>query len=91
VTCGGVYAAVGRAADAAPLRARLDAHLIDSYNYGGYYAIAGDRARALDWFARAVDERTPSAIQLGLDVRIWQLQDEPRARALLAKVGLPLD
>jgi len=94
-TCGGVYAAVGRNADVAPLRARLDARLaartLDPYDYGLYYLLAGDRARAFDWFERSIKERSPSAIQLGLDVRVWGLGDDPRARALLAQVGLPLE
>ncbi len=92
--CGGIYGAVGRAADAdaafARLLAQRAAKNFDAYNVGMYWLFRGDADRAADWFATAFAERSPSMPALWIDVRgTPAAREHPRIRALLAKLGLP--
>jgi hypothetical protein len=55
----------------------------------GYIRLAfGDEAGALAAFARAVDERDPSLVWLGVDPRVNSLRQHPRFAALLKQLGL---
>jgi len=49
----------------------------------------GDRERALQAFARAIDERDPSLVWLGVDPRVDSLRQDSRFVALLKQLGLP--
>jgi eukaryotic-like serine/threonine-protein kinase len=53
------------------------------------YAMAGDRARALDWLEKACDERDPNMVYLGIHPVVDPLRAEPRFKALLRRMGLP--
>jgi Tfp pilus assembly protein PilF len=53
------------------------------------YAMAGDRALALDWLEKACDERDPNMVYLGIHPVLDPLRAEPRFQALLRKMGLP--
>ena len=48
----------------------------------------GDRAGALAAFARAIEERDPSMVWLGVDPRVDALRGDPRFVAMLKQVGL---
>lgn len=48
----------------------------------------GDRARALDWLERAVDQRMLRSIHLAVDPDYAAVRNEPRFRTLLARMGL---
>jgi tetratricopeptide (TPR) repeat protein len=49
----------------------------------------GNNTRALELFSRAVDERDPSVVWLGVDPRLDGLQHDPRLRELLRVIGIP--
>jgi len=50
----------------------------------------GDQTRALQLFSRAVDERDPSVVWLGVDPRLDGLQHDAQFRELLRVIGIPL-
>jgi tetratricopeptide (TPR) repeat protein/TolB-like protein len=50
----------------------------------------GNKERAIELFAQAVEERDPTVIWLGVDPRLDALQHDARFRELLRVVGLPL-
>ena len=47
----------------------------------------GDRERALNAFARAIDDRDPSLVWLGVDPRVDSLRPDPRFVELLKQLG----
>jgi serine/threonine-protein kinase len=49
----------------------------------------GDRAGALDAFDRALEERDPTLVWLGVDPRVDALREYPRFTAMLKQLGLP--
>ena len=51
----------------------------------------GEVEEALDLLDRSFDERSSWLIHLGVDPRLDPLKEEVRFRALIARVGLPLD
>jgi eukaryotic-like serine/threonine-protein kinase len=56
----------------------------------GYVKLAfGDREGALQAFTRAIDERDPSMVWLGVDPRVDALRPDPRFAAMLKQLGLP--
>jgi serine/threonine-protein kinase len=55
----------------------------------GYVWLAfGDRERALQAFARAIDERDPTLVWLGVDPRVDALRQDVRFAAMLKQLGL---
>jgi serine/threonine-protein kinase len=55
----------------------------------GYIRLAfGDHEGALQAFARALDERDPSMVWLGVDPRVDPLRQDPRFAAMLKQLGL---
>ena len=55
----------------------------------GYIQLAlGDKAKSLDFFEKAVAERDPQIVWLGVDSRVDTLRGEPRFRELLKAIGL---
>jgi hypothetical protein len=81
---------------AAALRQAADLELAKHAGEGGVamdaaisYAMAGDRARALDWLEKAYAERDPFMVYIGCDPRFDSLRAEPRFQALLKRMGLP--
>lgn len=49
----------------------------------------GDRGAALDWLERGFGERAAKMVLLGVDPQYDRLREEPRFRALLARLNLP--
>ena len=60
-----------------------------AFDVGGNYALAGDRARALDWLEKAYAERDPNMLFIGFNPIFDSLRAEPRFQALLKAMGLP--
>jgi len=55
-----------------------------------YISLAfGDRDGALDAFDRALEERDPTLVWLGVDPRVDGLRQYPRFTAMLKQLGLP--
>ncbi|HET7218284.1 MAG TPA: protein kinase [Vicinamibacterales bacterium] len=52
------------------------------------YIALGRKADALTQFERALDEREPSLVWLGVAPRVDPLRDDARFKAILAKIGL---
>ncbi len=48
----------------------------------------GEREHALQGFARAIDERDPGVVWLGLDPRVDSLRSDPRFSAMTKQLGL---
>lgn len=48
----------------------------------------GDKARALDWLERAVDQRMLRSLHLAVDPDYEVVRSDPRFRSLLARMGL---
>jgi serine/threonine protein kinase/Tfp pilus assembly protein PilF len=56
----------------------------------GYIRLAfGDREGSLQAFARAIEERDPSMVWLGVDPRVDSLRQDARFTAMLSQLGLP--
>ena len=68
--------------------APLDDGVKVSYAWHLSYAMAGDRARALDWLEKACAERDPNVMYLGINPVLDSLRAEPRFQALLRKMNL---
>jgi serine/threonine protein kinase/tetratricopeptide (TPR) repeat protein len=78
-----------RAAAAALEKAGRDGTLVVRPRDLAYLYIAlGRKEDALTQFERAVDERDPSLVYLGVAPRVDPLRDSPRFKAILAKIGL---
>jgi hypothetical protein len=60
-----------------------------AFDAAGNYAIAGDRARALDLLERAYAERDPNMPYIGCMPFFDPLRAEPRFQALLRRMNLP--
>jgi TolB-like protein/Tfp pilus assembly protein PilF len=61
-----------------------------AYEAAWNYAMAGDRALALDWLERSYADREPNMPYIGIDPVFDPLRSEPRFQALLRKMNLPL-
>jgi tetratricopeptide (TPR) repeat protein len=53
------------------------------------YAYRGERAKALDWLDRAVDQRDPGIINIKTDPMFAALRGDTRYKAVLRKMNLP--
>jgi TolB-like protein/Tfp pilus assembly protein PilF len=60
-----------------------------AYEAAWNYAMAGDRARALDWLERSYAEGVAALPYIGIDPVFDPLRAEPRFQALLRKMNLP--
>lgn len=89
----GYLAQAGRTAEARERVAALIARCGATGGCAGViasgYAYLGERARALDWLDRAYEVRNMSLIWSGRFVELAPLRQEPRYKAIMAKVGLP--
>jgi Flp pilus assembly protein TadD len=90
---GHLYAASGRLTDARKMLAELTTQP-NATDIAFFAALicAGleDKDAALTWLERAVTERSGSVRYLKIDPRLVGLRNEPRYRALIQRVGLPL-
>ena len=48
----------------------------------------GDTGRAIEWLERAVEQRDPGLVYLGVDPEWAEERDDPRVAALLERIGL---
>jgi eukaryotic-like serine/threonine-protein kinase len=63
---------------------------IAAFQIGEVYAFRGERDRAFEWLERAYAQRDPGLSEIKGDPLLKGLEGDPRYRALLAKLGLPL-
>jgi len=61
---------------------------VDPYSVACAYAWLGETDRALTYFSRAVDERSPNVPILKMDFLPEGLKGDPRYQALLRRIGL---
>lgn len=84
------YAAAGRQADARALVDALETRAKREYFSRTWlaraYAALGDKDRALTWIETAYEERDKWLIYANVDPSFDALRDEPRFRAILAKI-----
>ena len=53
------------------------------------YVNLGDRDKAFEWLKQAYEERSPYLLALKVDQKWDPIRQDPRFRALVAKIGLP--
>jgi tetratricopeptide (TPR) repeat protein len=84
---GGYKEAMRRAADILAARSRTT--LVLATDVAWLYLEAGERSKSLDWLEKGVDANDPNILYVG-----WppndRLRAEPRFKALLRRVGLPV-
>jgi eukaryotic-like serine/threonine-protein kinase len=83
---GGPHEGFRRAADALSSRSRETSPL----RIADYYALAEEWESALEWIEAAVDVRDANAPVIGCVPTFWPLHDDPRFRAIVERMGLPL-
>ena len=83
---GGPKEGFRRAADALASRWRRT----DTINIAGYYALAEEWELALEWIEALVEVRDANAPVIGSLPTFWPLHDDPRFRAIVERMGLPL-
>jgi adenylate cyclase len=54
------------------------------------YVCAGDKSRALDWLEKGYEVRDPNMVFIGIDPSWDPVRSEPRFRALVEKMRLPV-
>jgi eukaryotic-like serine/threonine-protein kinase len=62
---------------------------VGSSQFAFVYEALGDRGAALDWLAKAADERDPDLLWLAVDPRVDSLRSEPRFQEVLGRLGVP--
>ena len=62
----------------------------DAYQIAQVYAWRNERAQALDWLERAYRQRDGGLEEIKTDPLLSNVRTEPRYRALLQKMNLPL-
>ncbi len=86
-----VYYALGRKAESDATLARLITMGVDSaVSIAEVYAYRGERENAIQWLERAYAQRIPDAQYVKGDPWLRNLSVEPRYKALLRKMNLPL-
>jgi eukaryotic-like serine/threonine-protein kinase len=85
------YASAGRLDDARALVPELEANPVGVilWELPGIHAHLGDRERALDWLERVFDLPHPWAPWARRYPELASLREEPRFRALVARLNLP--
>ena len=90
---GHLYAVAGKKTQARKLLADLiaqDGKVDVAFFVALIYAGLNEKEQALKWLERAVDQRSGSVRYLKVEVRLKDLREEPKYRALMERVGLPL-
>ena len=79
-------------------RAAADAALTDlitngrdqlAYQIAEVYALRGEKEKAFEWLQIAFDEHDTGMLALLVDPLLHSLSDDPRYKALLAKMNFP--
>jgi tetratricopeptide (TPR) repeat protein len=71
------------------LAARSNETYVGPIPVAGYFAIAGDNDRALEWLEKAYEERIPDMVFLGVRP-VWDnLRDDRRFQDLMRRMNLP--
>lgn len=83
---GGPHEGFRRAADALASRWRRTS----TVRIATYYALAEEWESALEWIEAAVDVRDANVPVIGCVPTFWPLHDDPRFRAIVERLGLPL-
>jgi TolB-like protein/DNA-binding winged helix-turn-helix (wHTH) protein/cytochrome c-type biogenesis protein CcmH/NrfG len=86
------YHALGRAQEADAALARLEKEHSEYFAMyiAEVYAFRGDKDHAFEWLERAYAQRDMSLFFIKQEILLLPLQDDPRYRALLHKMNLPL-
>jgi eukaryotic-like serine/threonine-protein kinase len=88
-----VYARTGKATEAQRILNSLIAvsaqKHVRPYELASTCATLDKRDQALEWFKRAVDERSISVLRLGIDPQLNRLHDDQRFKDLLLRTKLP--
>jgi tetratricopeptide (TPR) repeat protein len=72
----------------ATLLARRASAYVDPYAIAVVYVALGERDRAFEWLARAVEEHSPYVVFLHRESKLDPLREDARFAALAARVGL---
>jgi DNA-binding winged helix-turn-helix (wHTH) protein/tetratricopeptide (TPR) repeat protein len=90
VATGWVYATCGRSARARELLGRYESQgravAPDPISQGAFYAALGDTERGIRLVERGVNERSPIAIELDVDLMLDPLRGDPRFERLAVRV-----
>jgi hypothetical protein len=62
---------------------------VPAYDIAAAYMGLGEKQRALEWLAKACEERSGFLIYIQCDRRFDGLGSDPRYEALLKQIGLP--
>lgn len=91
---GHAYAAAGDLRSARELLAKLSEtsreRYVSSYEIALICAAMGEHERAFEWFDRAFEERSGWLPYLNTEPRLDHLRSDPRFKALIVRIGLPL-
>jgi tetratricopeptide (TPR) repeat protein len=86
---GGYAEAMKRGAEAQI--ARFPGPICGPSDIAQFYAMAGEKDKAIEWLEKGLEFHDPVLPYLGLPAFADPLGDEPRYRELLGKIGLPVD
>ncbi len=90
---GNLLGVMGRRAEAASVARQMEQlvanGLVREYGLVLIYCGMGETAKALDWLERAYAHKDPSTVYLMVESRLAPLHNEPRARRIAEKMGLP--
>ena len=64
---------------------------VGAYQVAQVHAWRGEPEPALDWLDRAYRQRDPGLVQVKYDPLLGAVRASPRYRALLTRMGLPVD
>jgi serine/threonine-protein kinase len=88
-TQGGYSKAMKRAAEA--LIARLPEVFCLPSDIGTFYAMAGEKVKAIEWLEKGLEVHDPVLPYLGYPLFVDLLGEDPRFQELLRKMNLPVD
>jgi hypothetical protein len=84
---------VGRIAEARRLLQRLEdppkGIWLDPVSMGDAYAGVGDTDRAVEWYQRGLDERSPTMIYLNVHHAADRIRGDARFQAVLRQMNFP--
>ncbi len=91
--CAANLGVVGRTTEARQLLQRLEhppaGIWLDPVPMGDAYAGVGDIDRAIEWYQRGLDERSPNMIYMAVDSTADSVRADPRFQVLLREMNFP--